>query len=308
MAVLYHSEPLLNNPALVAAWPGIGDIGVMAVGALRRMVGAEEFAEIEPYDFFYPKRVFIHGGELKDMEFPSSKFFFANINGKGLLIFQGEEQPADSGRRYAEGPKAYQIANMVIDVARKFGCTMVFTSGAAVAPLHHTTEPRVWAVPNSRELLPRFSSIENTVLMSGSDGRDGGGNITGLNGLLLGVARKRGLDGVCLMGEVPAYLQGFPVAYPKASRAVLAVLSKVLDIPVNLSVFETVIEHTEKQIESVYDSLPPQIKEQLDKLKQIERPRPGAPPPAATGPITEEDKKRIMEDIDKLFKKESKGD
>ncbi len=307
MAVIYHSEPKLNSPALIASWPGIGDIGVIAVGTLRRLVGAEEFAEIEPYEFFYPKRVYIRNGELKDMEFPASKFYYSNFNGRSIIIFIGDEQPAEGGRRYADGPKAYQMANMVLDVAVKFGCSMIYTSGAAVAPLHHTLLPQVWAVPNSERLLEQARGYKNTVLMSNMEGRSGGGAITGLNGLLLGVARKRGLDATCLMGEVPAYLQGFPVPYPKASRAVLQVLGKALDIDIDTAVLETLIEHTDRQIETIYDSLPAQIKEQLDKLKHVTRPEPGAPVPSS-GPITEEDKKRIMEDIDKMFKKEPKGD
>ncbi|MBI2856868.1 MAG: PAC2 family protein [Chloroflexi bacterium] len=304
MTVILHHEPKLNNPAMVACWPGIGDIGIIAANALRRMAGAQEFAEIEPYEFFYPKRVFIRGGELKDIEFPASKFYFASNAGRGLVIFTGEEQPAEGGRTYAEGTKAYRMANMVLDVAVKLGCTFVYTSGAAVAPVHHTDAPQVWAVPNSEALIPTARSYQNTVVMSDLEGREGVGSITGLNGLLLGVARKRGLDAMCLMGEIPVYLQGFPVPYPKASRSVLEVLGAALGIKVDLAALDPLVDHAEKQIQALYDAFPPEIRGQLEQLKHVARVRP-AP---AEGPITEEDKRRILEDIDKLFKKETKGD
>jgi hypothetical protein len=43
--------------------------------------------------------------------------------------------------------------------------------------------------------------------------------------------------------------------------------------------------------------------EQLDKLKYVTYTRPSGP-----GPITEEDKRKILQEIDRLFKKEPGGD
>jgi proteasome assembly chaperone (PAC2) family protein len=145
MGVIIYKEPKLENPVMVASWPGIGNIGIIAVDTLRNMLEAEDLGEIEPWDFFYPKKVLIRNGELKDLEFPTSKFYFKRTGEKDLLFFIGEEQPADGGRTYAEGKKAYQMANLVLDVAQRFGCKRVYTSGAAVAPIHHTTRPKVWA-------------------------------------------------------------------------------------------------------------------------------------------------------------------
>lgn len=303
MGIRLYKEPELENPVLVASWPGIGNIGIIAVDTFRVIVEAEEFGEIEPWDFFYPKRVVIKNGELRDLEFPISKFYFKRTSVKDLLFFIGEEQPADGGRAYAEGRKAYQMANLVLDVALKFGCQRVYTSGAAVAPIHHTMKPKVWAVPNTKRLIPELKKYENTILMSDIEGRGGQGNITGLNGLLLGVARKRGIDAVCMMGEIPVYLQGLPIPYPKASRAVLEVLSTALGIKIGLQQLDSFIERSEKEIERLYEKFPPEIKDQLDKLSHIAYTHPAEP-----GPITEEDKKKILEDIDKFFKRESKED
>ena len=303
MGVRLHKEPKLENPVMVASWPGIGNIGIIAVDTLRNMLEAEDLGEIEPWDFFYPKKVLIRNGELKELEFPSSKFYFKRTGEKDLLFFIGEEQPADGGRTYAEGKKAYQMANIVLDVAQRFGCQRVYTSGAAVAPIHHTTRPKVWAVPNNKGLISEVKSYENTILMSEIEGRGGQGNITGLNGLLLGVARKRGIEAICVMGEIPVYLQGFPFPYPKASKSVLEVLTAALGIEIDMDRISSFIERSDKEIEQLYEKFPPEIKEQLDKLKYVSYDKPTEPTP-----ITEEDKKRILEDIDKFFKKEPKED
>jgi proteasome assembly chaperone (PAC2) family protein len=190
------------------------------------------------------------------------------------------------------------MANLVLDVAIKFGCRRVYTSGAAVAPIHHTSMSRVWVVPNSKDLLDEVRSYENTVLMSEAEGGNGQGNITGLNGLLLGVARKRGLEAVCVMGEIPVYVHGFPIPYPKGTKAVLEVLSAALDVKIPMDEIDALIRQSDSEIGSVYEKLPSEIKEQLDKLKYVV---PSEPPK----PITEDDKKKILQEIDRLFKRDT---
>ena len=299
MEIRLHKEPELENPVLIAGWSGIGRIGIIAVDTLRNAIEAEEFGEIEPWHFFYPKKLSMKNGVLTDLEFPSNKFYFKRTEKKDLLFFIGEEQPAEGGRAYAEGKKAYQIANLVLDVALRFGCHRIYTSGAAVAPIHHTMRPKVWAVPNREDLIDEIKGYENTILMSDIEGRGGQGNITGLNGLLLGVAKGRGLEAICVMGEIPTYLQRFPLSYPEASKSVLEVLTARLGIGIEMRGIDRLIEGSQREIEKLYEQFPLKVREQLDKLKYITYAKPTEP-----GPITEEDKRRILEDIDTFFKKE----
>ena len=298
MEIRYSSEPDLANPVMIASWPGIGNIGLIAVDSLRRSVDAEKFACIEPWDFFYPNKAVIRDGQLMDLTFPSSAFYFKKTGRNGLIFFIGEEQPAEGGHMYAEGNKAYAMANLVLNVAQRFGCHRIYTSGAAVAPIHHTMRSGVWAVPNSPDLLDELKKYGNVMLMSDVEGREGRGNITGLNGLLLGVAHRRGIEAVCLMGEIPVYLQGFPFPYPKASKAVIEVLSAALNITTDMDSISQLSVQSEQELSNLYEKLPAEIKDQLDRLKQV-----NASASEGTGVITEEDKKKILDDIDKFFKR-----
>lgn len=302
MEIRFCREPQLQNPILLASWPGIGNIGTIAIDTLRGMLGAEEFGGIEPWHFFYPSRAVIRKGVLECLEFPSNKFYFKAIQGRDLIFFIGEQQPTEGGRVYAEGKKAYQMANLVLDVAEEFKCRRVYTSGAAVALTHHTTRPRVWAVPNCEGLVQEIRGYENTVLMSDIEGRSGHGNITGLNGLLLGVAKRRGFEAMCLMGEIPIYLQGLPLSYPKASRSVLEVLSHSLGIEISLDKLDELDREVEREIEEFYRQIPPEIRGQLDRLRHVTYAEPSVP-----GPITEEEQRRIMEDVERFFKKGGGG-
>lgn len=307
MGYKIYTRPKLKNPLLIASWPGIGNIGLIAVDYLRQQLSATLLAEIEPWYFFYPNRVIIKSGILEDMRFPSSRFYYARLAERDVIIFIGEEQPYEGMRRYAEGERAYDLANQVLDVAFKFGCKRIYSSGAAVALIHHSTKPKVWAVPNSKELIREAKGYENAVLMSDIHSRKGQGAISGLNGLLLGVARERGLDGMCLMGEIPVYLQGMFLPYPKASKSVLEVLLHILGISIDFTNLDGWSQKTENRIDELLEefnkTLPAQLREGimdgLDKLRE----KPDRP-----GQLTEEDAKKAISEIEKFFRTGGKGD
>ncbi len=332
MAVVIYHKPKLENSIMFCGWPGIGNIGILAIDTLRSLLKAQEFAEIEPWDFFDPQKVIIEKGLLKEIEFPGNKFYYQRLKGSDVLFFIGQQQPCQAGAMYAQGQKAYQMANLVLEVAEKFGCRRVYTSGAAVTNIHHTAKSKVWAVPNHQNLINEIKQYQNTFFMSEIEAKTKGfrvrgsgfgvrdsdtcsltpdpytyhGVITGLNGLLLGVAKKRGLEAICLMGEIPYYLQTAPWPYPKASKAVLEVLTRILDVEINLRSLEVLTQKVEQNIEQFLENLysmgalPPEIREEVEKLKYAH--------PAGPGPITEEEQKKMMDHVDELFDQEGRTD
>jgi len=299
VGIRLFNEPKLHQPDMVVGWPGIGNIGVITVDTLRQETGAEPLGDIEPWDFFYPNKVVIRGGVLEKLEFPSNKFYYKRLEDRDLLLFIGEEQPSERGRMYAEGGKAYEMANLVLDVAEKFGCRRVYTSGAAVALTHHEMRPRVWAVATDDRLLAEAKGYINTVLMSEAEGRGDFGNITGLNGLLTGVARKRGFEAICLMGEIPDYLSRVPFPYPRASQAVLEVLGSALGVPIDPKALDSMITQIEGVISNVFRQFPQEVREKIDQRKRDVQTRPGI--------ITDEEERWLKEHIDDLFQRGEKG-
>jgi proteasome assembly chaperone (PAC2) family protein len=276
MGIKLYKMPSLEKPMMFVGWPGIGNIGMIAVNTLKSILGAEEFGEIESWDFFYPRKVSIREGLLEDLEFPGNRFYYKRLEKKDLIFFIGEEQPSEGGRVYASGEKAYRMANLIVDVGLQFGCQRVYTSGACVSPVHHQMKPRVCAVLSSQELTKEVKGYTNTILMSEMEGRgEGEGIITGLNGLLLGVAKKRGLESICLMGEIPDWLSGVSLPYPKASKSVLEVFGEILDIQMDLSFLDKMEDQIEGIIESFYAKFPPEMKEEYDQRKSIVQVKPG---------------------------------
>ena len=302
MGYKLEKEPELNAPDLIVGWPGIGNVGLLAVETLWRQLEAEYLGEIEPEPFFYPSGLTVKEGVLEKLTFSGSRFYYKRLEHRDLIIFAGEEQPSERGSTYASGVKAYKMANLVVDVAQKFGCRRVLTSGAAVSPIHHNATSGVWAVASDAQLLSEINASRGGRLMSELQGRSAQANVSGLNGLLVGVAARRGLPAACLMGEVPDYLARSPMAYPAAVKSVLEVMGGLLDFKLDYAELDEMRRQMTEIVEQFFNQFPDEIKEKLAQRRQVAAETEGGEP------ITEDDKKWLEDHIDELFKPGGSGD
>ncbi|MFQ5924871.1 MAG: PAC2 family protein [Dehalococcoidia bacterium] len=252
-----YREPALRDPSFIAAWPGMGEVAIIAAKHLRDELGAEEFGRIEPYDFFDLGAIFVRDHIIEEPEFPESKFYFCEgVGGKDLIIFIGEAQPLVKG---------YRFANLVLDVAKRLRSKRVYTFAAAPGHIHHTRRPKVLGVTTHPSLIEELKS--NDVIPMGV------GSISGLNGLLLGVAKERNMEGICLLGEMPVYITQMP--NPRSSKAVLEALTKFLAIEVDLSELDNWASNAEAEIENNIEMLreshgeeAKRLLDYFDRLKQ----------------------------------------
>ncbi len=200
---------------MLAVWPGISNVAMIVATYLARKLPFKELAEVRAPYFFDPIGVVVKGGVVEEPQFPQSRFYYLkNSGGNDIILFIGEAQPSTKG---------YEMANCVLDVGLKFRVKKIYTCAAALTRIHHTEQPRVWAVGTNQAVareLYRFDPVK-------------GGNlhISGLNGLLLGVAKERDMDGICLLGEVPTYATR--LQNPIAALAILTTLTGMLGIEVN---------------------------------------------------------------------------
>ncbi len=292
MGVILHKNLRLESPQLICSWPGIGNIGTLAVSTLRSQLDAQSFGEIEPWDFFEPRKVVVKDGLLEELVFPASTFYHRNLGGQDLIFFTGEEQPHGDGRLYASGEVALKMADMVLDTAEQHGCRRVYTSGACVSAVHHETKPRVVAVASSESMLAEMKRIPNLVLMSEIGEGAGDGVITGLNGLLLAAAKKRGIEAVCLMGEIPDWLSRTPFPYPRAARSVMEAFAVILGTEVSFDFLDRQTEEVDKIINGLYQQFPPDVKELYEQRRSLSQP----------GPISREEADWMKEHLDDFLK------
>lgn len=229
-----YEQPHPESCSMVASWPGIGDVSLIAARYLKEKLDAVEIGEIRPVGFFEPVGVIVKDNLVERPRFPESKFYYWQDNkaGRGLVLFIGEEQPSSKG---------YELVNCVLDVAQKLRVGRVYSCAAAVTRIHHSEESKVWGVATKRELISELT--KSNVILRGDL------RIAGLNGLILGIAKERGIEGACLLGEVPVYAT--QVAHPKASLAVLKVLTRMLEIDIDLTELSNLAEETSEEMERI---------------------------------------------------------
>ena len=207
----------LKNPYFIAAWPGMGNVALKtfyfwkapSLKICAKKIGASANS---------------YGGNrpVKD--------FGGKIGKHDLVIFISEAQTS--------ADKGYFYAHKLMEAAESFHCKKVFTFAAMPAPIEHTQTPKVWFTATNKVLsleMKRFNVRRMDT-----------GQISGLNGLLLAVAKERNQDGVCLLGEIPLYT--IQIDNPKASLAILEVLSRVLGISLDLKELKVQAEFQEEEI------------------------------------------------------------
>ena len=259
-------RPRLRKPYLIVAWPGMGEVAFKSASYLIERLKAEEFASINPEDFFYLAGSVVKNGLLAASSLPESKFYFwKNKEGKNdLIIFLSNAQP--------DLARAESYSQIIIQVARNFKVNKVISFASMPQAIDHTQSSGVWFAATSEVLSGSLKKLNLNTLSEGQ--------ISGMNGLFLGIAKREGLDGICLLGEIPLYT--IQIENPKASAAVLNALAMITGIKIDASGLYAQARSMEEEIGKLLDYL---------KLG-----------PVASGPIGEEDIEKIKKSLNQLAK------
>lgn len=208
MEVRISERPSFDVITLIASLPDMGRVGGLVPRFLIEHLKAKMFAEI--YHFEKPY-VICKDGLIS--HYPNVYRMYYSRKAS-LIIFTGEEQPQNVS-------SLYEICNTVIDVAKKSGSVKrVYTAGGYFME-RLEQEPRVFGVANMPHLLDELDRIGIREI-----GREVS-SITWFNGLILGVALTRNIEGIGLYGE----LDNPQIPQPKAARAVLKAIFTLLSLP-----------------------------------------------------------------------------
>ena len=237
--VTLYEKPKLKKPALLAAWPGMGNVAVTAVSYLKKQVGAKPLGEMNDFDFFAPTGATISNQLIQSPTKAVNQFYYYQSPSKetDLLIFIGSMQPIPH--------REYEFAKAILEAAVQFDVQTVYTTAAAPSDMRFHDTPRVFAVPNERSMVNQISEYHVHFMSEG--------NIAGLNGLLIAAASEIGIQGLCLLGEIPFFTA--QMDFPRASLKVLDVLTKLLKLKIDLLDLELYVSQKEREIEPLADLL-----------------------------------------------------
>jgi len=240
-------------PTLLAAWPGMGNVGLIAMDYLQRKLEGKPFAEIDMTPYFIPDSIVVKDGVAQLPHVPASVFHYSLT--PPVIIFESNAQVG--------GHDGIAIAKAILDVAQQFKVKRVFTAAAFTQSVSYRATPDVLAASTAPELLAQMGTMGISAMPDGY--------IAGLNGLLLGVANTRSIEAACLLGTIPSYATN--LAYPKASLEIIKALGKVLGIAIDLEELESSVEEMDRQLASIEERIKqifPSMEEQDEEIRDLD--------------------------------------
>jgi len=243
-----HNKPKLQSSSLVLGWSeDMGNLGRKVTGYLNRKLNGQEFAEIEPEDFFSLGGVAIEGNLA---QFPESKFYACPEH--ELVVFQSD----------SPGAEWYKFLNSVLDVAEQH-CRVkeLYTIGAMVSFSAHTAPRELLAVVNSAEMKEVLSQYD---LARDMDYQTPPGERPTLNSFLLWIAKGRNIPGVSLWVPIPFYLAAMEDA--QAQKKVLSFLNERLDLKIDFSDLDEKVQEQNEQLARARSRFP-QIDDCINRLE-----------------------------------------
>jgi uncharacterized protein (TIGR00162 family) len=132
---------------------------------------------------------------------------------KDLILLTGDSQPVVPGSEYV-------LSEQILDLITKFKISNIYSLASYVTGTF-VNDPKIYGTATNPEMVKSFRSFNISTLDNG--------NITGMNGLILGLGKLRGIEGICLLGETSGY-----VIDAKASKHLLEILNNVLGIHINM--------------------------------------------------------------------------
>jgi len=215
-----------KNPILIEGLPGLGLVGKIAIRYLIKQLKAQKFAYL--YSPHFPYFVLVSKkGSVRLLR--GSFYYWKNKDGKNdLLLFTG-----DSQSQPIEGQ--YEISDRMLEFSKNHDVKTIVTIGGY--RVETDEKPKVFVAATSPEILAQATK-------GGAVVSDSGSPIVGTAGLILGLARFKKIDALCLLGETRGYLPD-----PMAAKSVLEVLKATFGFDVDLTALNEDIAKAEKMVQ-----------------------------------------------------------
>jgi len=218
----FVEKPELHDPILIEGLPGIGFVANIACLHLINELKAKKFCEIHSSSF-QALSVTTDKGLLRP---PLNELYYVHDESYShdLIILFGNTQALS-----AKGQ--YELCDKILDIAEDRDSRMVITIGGLKRD-HVPSSPKVYCTATDLDTLDETMRL-------GADKIQG--RVFGVAGLLLGLAKLRGLRGFCILSETPGL---YPDAL--AAKVALEFLSRYLAVTVDLSRLDTAVEVSSK--------------------------------------------------------------
>jgi hypothetical protein len=220
-------------PILIVGLPGIGNVGKLVVEHLRREFKAVRFATL--YSPHFPHQVVMlkNGG----VRLVNNRFYLIKSkkpSGNDIVLLTGDVQSVSP-----EGQ--YEVNSRIVKFFKEdLKGTFIYTIGGySIGDNALVKSPRVFGNATRKEVLKQFDG-------TGVVFHESRGLIWGSAGLIIAFAKMSGIGGICLMGETSLLDMD-----ASAAKAVLLTLSKKLQLNIDTTNLDKIINRTAKAIKEL---------------------------------------------------------
>jgi len=224
-SIFIKDKVKLKNPVLIEGLPGIGLVGKLAADHMIKELNAPKLAEMySPH--FPPQVIMMKKGICRMLK---HKFYYwknPDKKGRDLILLVGDIQVSSAESQF-------QVCQEILDLFESHGGKTIYTLGG-YGTGRMTDKPKVFGSATHMRLVKKHAKTK--IEFGGAKG-----SIIGAAGMLLGLGKLRGMEGICIMGETHG---GYVDA--KAAQEVLKTLSVLLSIEIDLSKLEKRAKQSEK--------------------------------------------------------------
>ncbi len=246
MAIRILKRFKIEKPTFIAAWPGMGNVALGAVDYFRRNLNMVKFAQMDMSEIYLPEEVGVEDGLVFLPPPPQYTFFFhPELN---IVLFEGEIQ--------LSGKIGQKVIEEILDFAKAISVREIFTGASFPIPMSHREASMVYGVANEKKLRDRLLQYGVRIMESG--------NISGLNGLLIGYAKEQEIPAACLLATIPVYAINFP--NPKAWKALNETFEKILGARINYEELDLMI----KEVDNQFHIMEEKMKEIFEERRETE--------------------------------------
>jgi uncharacterized protein (TIGR00162 family) len=222
--------PNLKNPSLICGFPGSGYVGKLAIDHMIEELKATPFANM--FSSSFPPQVLIQADGTTDLM--KNTFYYSKGDTSDLVLLSGDAQPVTP-------ESEYDMAEEIVKICDKLGVKTIYTLAAYITGAFPKI-PKVYGTSTVPQIVKDFQNYGISIMNNGS--------ITGMNGLIIGVGKRKGMTGICLLGETSGY-----VVDAKASKAVLETLVKMLNLKLDLAQITKKAQDTEHLVKTIEEQM-----------------------------------------------------